>query len=480
MHFNEGDSGVFSNCIAPRRAEKAAPLLKTLANLPDDRARELLGRRVAAAKGRVVGQYLLSRAELFDFAAKHPSVFNSLSAPDIPLFSPEMTVGEAKAIAPLLARDPHPDAALIRAIAASGSTEPAAIAQAIAKSEMWRFQNAKPVIRASVSGRWQAQGGSKKKLKLNESPDAETLRLKKQIEKQASSRDRLAAFNTLRKDLLGAAPRIRGALGLWDELFAKSSDADNATMLKTLTSNLQGDGDYLLERAVPNARLGGHTLFWRPDRGDNYMRNDKQSARYRAATAPVVANLQPILRSQAQSGALSELLFGIWLHAADPQDESARELDRGSLGSAAYANLDPAYRNAAADSEHFGGAALTPAQAAADPHHVSRELLELAGKRHARSSRGGAQDRGRSRRQGSRTRRGSRAHESRGLAGMVGADPRIGSLPLRRERTVGSLSCQPRLRTADRPPDERPARRRPVGGDRAICVRLVAGRGGHR
>ena len=62
----------------------------------------------------------------------------------------------------------------------------------------------------------------------------------------------------------------------------------------------------------------------KPEWGDNFMHNGHQRARYHEGAAPIVADLQRILTAQAQAGDLSEILFGIWLHAADPKDESAR------------------------------------------------------------------------------------------------------------------------------------------------------------
>ncbi|MFN9027097.1 MAG: hypothetical protein ACK5VX_12990, partial [Akkermansiaceae bacterium] len=107
------------------------------------------------------------------------------------------------------------------------------------------------------------------------------------------------------------------------------------------------------------------------------MHNPPQNASYKAAIAPLVPELQRILTAQIPTGLISDHLFAIWLHAADPKDAAAQAFMKTLIASPAYAKLNPAYHLTAADSMHFGALAMTPAMAAVDPYSVSRELLAL-------------------------------------------------------------------------------------------------------
>ncbi|MFN5580803.1 MAG: hypothetical protein ACK49X_14450, partial [Akkermansiaceae bacterium] len=214
-------------------------------------------------------------------------------------------------------------------------------------------------------------------MKLHGKPDARFEQIAKQIANDAASQTRIAAFNTLQGDLLGDAPSFPAALVLWDKLFTAAPDADAVAMLRTLLTNIDGDRERLLLLAVTGAKVGGHVLFWSPVLNDGYLQNGPQRTRYITSAAPLVADLQRILAAQAQAGKLSELAFGIWLHAADPKDTAAQAFMKTLIASPAYAKLNPAYHLTAADSMHFGALAMTPAMAAVDPNSVSRELLAL-------------------------------------------------------------------------------------------------------
>lgn len=386
MHSNQGDSGVFSRFIKVSRADKATPLLKALRSMSTEQAQRLLGHKVNYARGRKVADYLFSKGELRTLVRDLPSVFNSLSAPDVGLFDKTLTVEQAKVMAPNLARNPHANAALVRAYAVAGSNLCSKVLPVMAKSEIWRFAGdgkKSSAARRMVDTVWNAgldRTGidHAKTVKAYESEfKNRNAQLKKQIAKKSDSKNRKAAFNTLFKDLVSGSPQNLGALALWDELFTNAPDADQVTMLTTLTSNLQGDRKYLLERAVPHAKLGGTGVYWKPDWVGNFMRNDKNRERYYKSAAPVVTGLQSILSAQANAGEMSELLFGIWMHGADPKNEAAKAFMKQIATSPGYAKINPAYHRVAADSSHFGFAALTPAKTAIDSRNISRELLAL-------------------------------------------------------------------------------------------------------
>lgn len=375
MNFNEGHTPNLIDYLAVRREVKTAPILRALAGFTPQQAQALFA-APGCPQGRPVS-LLFSSADMRALAVKMPAVFNSLAAPNVSLYDANLTVEEAKALAPLLARNPHPHAALVRAFATTGEHKFGTLAATVVKSEMWRFPDVKTALETLWNSGAERDTQLPEAMKLHDKPDARSEQLAKQITKEAASNDRLAAFNTLQGDLLGTAPSIPAALVLWDKLFAAAPEADAVAMLRTLLANLDGDRELLLRRALGGAQVGGHVLYWMPVLNDNYLQNAPQRARYITAAAPLVADLQRILTAQAQAGTLSELAFGIWLHAADPQDAAAQAFMKTLLASPTYAKLNPAYHLTAADSMHFGTLAMTPDMAARNPRLVSRELVEL-------------------------------------------------------------------------------------------------------
>jgi len=380
MNFMEGDTPTFLRYLASSREAKAATILEALASMPQQQAQAVLAAS-GCPRGRPVF-LLFSAAELRSLVVKAPAVFNTLAAPPVPLADKAtLTIDEAKALAPHLARNPHLDAAVIRAIAAAGSLEFSAIAAAL-PPELWRFADAKPAVDAA----WQASGTQVKKLEeampLLGRPDPRAEQLAKQVAKGASRADRMAAFTTLAQDLLGATPTIRNALALWGQAFANAPEAEAVAMLSTILGNLEGEREVLLRRALAAMPpVGGHALFTQPALGDNFMLNGGNQASYRKATAPLVAAVQPILAAQAQTGRLNAILFGLWLHAVNPQDPAARAFMEQLAATPAYAAVDLAFLPVATDHLHFGAAAFTPAMRAVDPAAVSAavsaELLAL-------------------------------------------------------------------------------------------------------
>jgi tetratricopeptide (TPR) repeat protein len=148
-------------------------------------------------------------------------------------------------------------------------------------------------------------------------------------------------------------------------------------MMRTLLADFGGDGEQLLREAVGVAKVGRHELCWQAVWPDNFMLNPGNRAAYFAGAAPLIPELQRILGAQAPAGRFSEFIFGLWVHAANPQDAAARAFMTQLAPTPAYARLPAAYRRAAADDLHFGPIAKTPAEAATDPAVVSRELLAL-------------------------------------------------------------------------------------------------------
>lgn len=382
MNFREGHTPNLWKYTSPRRDAKTAPLIKALASLTPQQAQAVLSAR-GCPQGRPVIQLFYAEngaatAEMKILVKSLPDVFNSLAAPDTSLFSGTLTVDEAKALAPSLARNPSGHAALVRAYAVAGTNTLGAMVPVIMKSEIWRFNAVKSAVDLVWgSGAKQDAAAHAELCKQYATLGARYDQVKKQVTKEASAQDRTAAFNTLLNDLMAAGPTIPDALSSWNELFRNAPAAEAVAMLKTLLANLEGDREFLFRQAAASVpQVGGHAIYTGPE-WDGFMHSGIQNANYKVGVTPLVPDLQRILSAQIPTGRISEYWFAIWLHAARPQDESARALMKTLADSPAYARLDPAYPRVAADSMHFGGSAMTPAMLAKDPGYLCRELLAL-------------------------------------------------------------------------------------------------------
>ena len=225
---------------------KLAQLLSAVPGMPADKRDDLLAYRFAN------GSTGFSAAAVRKLLIGTPAILTTLSVADVPLFDKTLTVEEAKALAPHLARSPHPQAALVR-VFATGDRRASAAIDAILKTEMWRFPDVKTMADLVWNGGvFERDGGFKESWKDQRELAAPYPQIKKQVSKQASASDRMAASETLTKDLLGASPSIPAALALWTELFASASDEDTVALLKSLVTNLEGDREFLLHQALAN------------------------------------------------------------------------------------------------------------------------------------------------------------------------------------------------------------------------------------
>lgn len=374
MNFNEGHTPNLIDYLAVRREVKTAPILRALAGLSPQRAQALFA-APGCPRGRPVS-LLFTAAEMRAQIVKTPAVFNSLAAPNVTLYDVNLTVEEAKALAPLLARNPHPDAALVRAFATAGAHKFGGLAAAVVKSEMWRF----PDVKTALDTLWNSGAERDTQLpdamKLHDKPDARSGQIAKQITKEAASPTLLAAFNTLLNDLLNATPTITRALPLWDDLFTNAPDPDKVTMIKSLTANLQGDREVLLHRALAKSTFGkSGRMPWQAVIQENHSRYHQAPTRETAAE--LIKHLGGMVKAQCASGTLSETIFGMWLHSVDANQDEAKEIMASAAASPAYAKIDPAYQLVASGAGYFGYIAMTPDMAARNPRLVSRELVEL-------------------------------------------------------------------------------------------------------
>ena len=376
MHSGQGDSGVYSLFLKVRRAEKAAPLLKALRSMPPEQAQRSLAHTVNFARGRKMLDYLFSRDEACSLVKDLPAVFNSLSAPDTALFDKTLTVEDAKAMAPNLARNPHAQAAMVRAWA-KPERKYSLVVDDMMKSEMWRFTDIKALTHGLWhSGMFERDGKYEQPTKKYAKLDARYQQLNKQVGKKANAGERKSAFNKLYNELQGGNFSTPGLLTLWDELFTNAPDADKVTLLKTMIQNPQGMRDYLLRRALDKMKFGkGGALPWQGVVSNNHFRYHQKDTRKHGAA--ILAELPKLVKAQMSSGTLSETIFGMWLHNVDIKTPEAQALMKEIAASPAYLKLDPAYHKSAADNSHFGAIAMTPEMVASDSKYISRELLAL-------------------------------------------------------------------------------------------------------
>ncbi|MFM7183102.1 MAG: tetratricopeptide repeat protein, partial [Verrucomicrobiales bacterium] len=373
MNMNEGHTPNLQDYVAQHREFKTAPLLAALATLSPAQVHSVLVSR-GCPRGRPISM-LFSTAELRSLVQKIPSAFNSLLAVDVPLLDPTLTVEEARALAPHLARNPHPQAAIIRAIAAAGSLEPELLVPALIKSETWRFSTIKDVAKALTDNRI-AEGKVNQLLK--DVPEAAPDPLAAQVQASAKPEDRRAAFEKLSKELLSPSPSTSGLLQRWKDLFANAPDAELNTMLKTLSGNLQGEGEMLFRFTLDNTTISkSGRLPWRAYLHGNHF------AYHRGPTqkggADFLAHVEILLRQQMQAGTINETIFGVWLHSNNVGKPESKALFKELLNSPAMAKLNPDYLKIAGDSNLFPDLVLSASVATVSPAVISRELIDLPG-----------------------------------------------------------------------------------------------------
>lgn len=371
---NEYD-GHHGTCAARFNIEgdrKKAQLLAAVPKMSMELRDDLLA--YPLARGRVK----FDPTALRQVVIANPGMLNSLTVSDVPLFDKTLTEQEAKALAPQLVRNPHAQAAMVRAWA-KPERKYSVAADQMMQSEMWRFDDVKALTHGLWhSGMFERDVEHDVPIKKHAKLDARYQSLKKQTSKKASSKDRLAAFNTLYKDLSANAPTTPGALVLWDELFANAPDADLVQMLKTMVADTAGPRGVLLRKALPKARFGkkkSGSMFWQGEVYDNQFRYHRGPVQ--KAVPELIAHLQGMIGKQAQSGTIDSHVFGMWLHTVDPRQDDAVALMSKLVKSPAYLKLDVSYHRSVADNNHFGMAMATAEIVQAQPSTASRELLAL-------------------------------------------------------------------------------------------------------
>ena len=369
--------GHHGTCAARFQIEgdrKLAQLLAAVPRMSPEMRDDLLAYPIA--RGRIKFDVL----DVWPLVIKHPESFNNFDVSRVWLFDKEkLTVEQARQLAPHLGRNPHPEAAMIRAVAASGSLEVTKIIEVMAKAEAWRFKDGNDLVGTAWHASTTQETENKDLKKQYGNLDQRFAQIKKQVAKKVDGQQRIAAFNALYKDLSANAPTIPGALVLWDELFANAEDADLVQMIKVMVADTSGPRGVLLKRALPHARFGAKNsgaMWWQGEVYANQFRYHRDPVQ--KSVPELIAHLQGMIDRQTQAGKIDPLVFGMWLHTVNPRQEDAVALIQKVVKSPAYAKLDPSYHQSVADGNHFGMALATPAIAQAQPSYVSRELLALS------------------------------------------------------------------------------------------------------
>jgi outer membrane protein assembly factor BamD (BamD/ComL family) len=371
VEYDHGHSGNCHRRFEIEGERKLAQLLSHLPRMSPERRHELLAFPIA--QGRVG----FDRAAVRTFVTANPDTLNSLAANNVPLIDPQLTEEGTRALAPHLARNPHLEAALIRAHAAGARTASAAMTH-IMEKEAWRITEIKPVIDAVLRSHLFEKDVEAAPLEArhpNLGPRHETF--KNQTAPGGDANRYQSAFNELHRDLKSNAPQIPGALTLWNELFKNATDEAKIAMIRTLISANDREQLFLLHRALANAPIKTNgRISWQANTDlGNHFRHHRPD---RELVTPLLQSLVDLLRRQIQEGTLSETHFGMWLFAADYQDDSQRQLMAEIAKSPAYLKLNRNYQIVAANDQMFGHIALTPRDALSNPHFVSAELLALA------------------------------------------------------------------------------------------------------
>ena len=387
MNLREGHTPNLFRYTSYRRDAKTAPLIKALASLPPQKAQAVLA-SPGCPQGRPVtclfyDEKNYATKELKTLVRSLPAVFNSLAAPDMAFFDGSLTVAEAKEFSPLLARNPSGHAALVRAYAVVGTNTVSAMLPVIMKSELWRFDSVKSAVDTTYNGAKRDNASPAALIKQYADIGERYSALGKQVGKEASSQERMAAFTAFYQELRGGSFTTPGLLGLWDDLLKQSPAADKEKILQKLVADFVSAPPaalelqtYFLTQVLAKMKFGNpySGVGFGPEFHPGWDQWGYENVR--KAVPALVADLGKVLRQQMAAGSLSEPVFGMWLHGVDPKTQEGKALFDELVKSPAYDKMNPAYHKMAGHSRLlFGEAAvrLSPM----DPRVISRELLAL-------------------------------------------------------------------------------------------------------
>jgi len=364
-NIHEGDTPKFIKYTTSEGDRKFGPILKTLGSLPVYQARTVLNTRLA--RGRSLSG-IMGPKELRKLAMDRPAIFNSFLAPDVSMLTRDITQADAKALAPLLARNPHRYAAVAGAIAKGGKRLTAAT-DAMIESEAWRFD-------------WRGMEYALKELDHYVKRDTDFGKLlrrakevalpkdwfKKNFGKNVSERDRRAEIDRLMRDLTSKSPSIPGALHLFQEFVNRGpNDLRSDVFARVLLGNSDVERDL-----VTRALLGSRGIF-HPNPGvvGGYVQPNHRwglHGRFKG----LVTQLGKRVESDLKRGRISDEVLGWYMNFTDIRKDEVRKLIRQVRLSPAYPKVARHIRENLRRSDYFG-----PEPGPASPRGPSEELLKL-------------------------------------------------------------------------------------------------------
>ena len=344
------------------------------------------------------GPVVVDAAQAIEFVLANPKLANSKSGPPLSFNWTKLTSEQIEQLAPLLERNPTPEAAVIRAMAAAGEDKDYDKAiDALLTDESWRLS------RRELDGHyadrlwhWAGRPGGNAKRD-------QAIKRSKQLAKQIQVGDakqndpagkRMAAFKKLWSDYRSAKPKLPGVYErlvrvvritpeALPDLLGDSSAESELLLRDALAAGVSGNGKgwdaYESARSISTGRYSPcfDELVRRHYGGLSRLVNDE--AKYRAH--PLEALFRQRLADQIKQGKVESWLVFAWLNTQFPEDnaESIALIER-LIQSPAWKSLPYEARFGAR--RWFGTPAMTPAQTAivqaADPAMIFEDLRTLA------------------------------------------------------------------------------------------------------
>jgi tetratricopeptide (TPR) repeat protein len=369
----------------PHEAEaKMAPILSALGKLTPFEAATFLS---AAAYGNYVNTPgILDLKNVREYMGANPAVRNARNGvmvleKDWNKLTPE----EARTLAPSLAQISHPQASLVRAIAAGGKDFDQVMA-ALLGPEVWRL-GPYELNGSYADSLWHYCG----KPGSNQKRDEEIARTKAlaatiaagDAKKDDPADKRLAAFRNLWTDYKSAQPKIPSARARAAVVLKFTPEA-----VPELLKDPDPGAQALVRDAIAAGMEDAKGSLERDDRirGLSTSAYTPWSAKWRQIRneAPAAHPLEPVLRAavaeRVKAGKIEPWLTMVWINVQTPADnDEPVKLMQSLFTSPAWAGMPPEVRHGAR--EWFKKDAMTPGQIAwldaADPKVVCKDLLAL-------------------------------------------------------------------------------------------------------
>ena len=364
-NIQEGDTPKFIKYTTSEGTRKFAPILKALASLPVNQARTILNTRLA--RGRSLSGVIKPK-DLRKLAMDRPAIFNSFLAPDVSMLTRDITQADAKALAPLLARNPHRYAAETRAIARGGKGLEA-VTDAMIKYEAWRLdQRAMDWAIKELEDYTKRDCDFGKLLRRAKEVALPKDWFKKSFGKNVGEKDRRAALDRLTRDLTSDAPSIPGALLLFQDFVNRGpNDLRSETFARMLLGRSEIERDL-----ITKALLGSRGIF-HPQPGiiGGYVQPNHRwglHGRFKG----LVAQLGKRLESDLKRGVVSDRVLGWYMNFTDIRKAEVQKLIKEVRLSPAYPKVARHIRENLRRPDYFGAE-----PGVVSPRGPSEALLKL-------------------------------------------------------------------------------------------------------